>query len=354
MQMISHKSRMSIPAALCVAIILSGCQTIRYYGQAVHGQCRILKNRKPIEQLILDEKISEQLKKKLQLVLDIRKFAIDELSLPANKHYLTYVELDQPYVVWNVFAAPEFSLEPKKWCYPVIGCAVYRGYFFEQDAEDCADRLRKQGYDVYVGGVTAYSTLGWFDDSVLSTFIHRSNTGLASLLFHELAHQVLYVSGDTTFNESFAVTVEQEAIHRWMDAKGNSNAYSDYLLGHERNQQFVHLVLKYRDALEILYAKDLTKSDKRQAKTSFFENLKKDYKQLKEEWGGYAGYDGWFDRDLNNAHLITVSTYHDLVPEFKKLLQSTGNNFERFYTRCKELSKKSKSERRETLMNPDE
>ena len=332
-----------------VATALTGCASIRYYDQLISGQIGILNKRQPINQILAEPDTPEKLKKKLKLVLDIRMFAKDKLFLPAKDQYLSFVDLERPFAVYNVYATPEFSFTPRTWCYPIIGCAVYRGYFSKKDAVDYAARLREKGYDVYLGGVVAYSTLGWFDDPVLSTFINLSDLKLAALIFHELSHHLLYVPDDTTFNESFATAVEQESLRRWLLVIDRPKAYGDYMKAYRRKQQFVKLVLKYRKRLESLYARDLPALIKRHDKTTEFENLKADYRLLKKQWGGYSGYDRWFNRKMNNAQLLTVSTYNDLVPAFLKLLKSCNDNLKTFYKKCQELSKKPKKERRAYL-----
>ena len=348
-KVLQNKFWIFIGSSIFFAAALTGCGSIRYYGQLISGQIVILNNRQPIRQLLAKPDVPEKLKQKLTLVLDIRTFAKDELFLPIKDQYLSFVELERPFAVYNIYATPEFSFSPKTWCYPIIGCAVYRGYFSKEDAFDYAGQLRKQKYDVYIGGVVAYSTLGWFDDPVLSTFINLSDTKLAALIFHELSHHLLYVPDDSTFNESFATAVEQESLRRWLINKNRLKAYVDYMTEYRRRQQFIELVLKYRKKLETLYAKDLPVLKKRHAKAAEFENLKADYRLMKKEWGGYSGYDGWFNRKMNNAQLLTVSTYNDLVPGFLKLLQSCNGNLKAFYKKCQDLSKKPKKERRAYL-----
>jgi predicted aminopeptidase len=226
---------------------------------------------------------------------------------------------------------------------------VYRGYFSKDAAFDYGGQLKAQGYDVYIGGVAAYSTLGWFDDPVLSTFIYHSDIKLAALIFHELSHHLLYVPDDTTFNESFATAVEQESMRRWLSTKDRLKAYDDYMTDYRRRQQFIELVLKYRKKLELLYAGDLPDLKKRHAKAAEFENLKTEYRLLKEQWGGYSGYDRWFNRKLNNAQLLTVSTYNDLVPAFLNLLKSCNYDLKAFYIKCRNLSEKPPKKRRAYL-----
>ena len=264
-----HSRRIHILICLLMVVTLSGCETLHYYGQAVSGQMKILTGRKSIDRLLSAPETPQTLKTRLRLVLDIREFAKEALHLPVGNHYLSYIDLKRPYAVWNVFAAPEFSLEPKTWSYPVIGRAAYRGYFSKQTAIRYADGLKKKQFDVYVAGIAAYSTLGWFDDPVLNTVIHRTNTGLAALLFHELAHQVLYIKDDTAFNESFATAVEQEGLRRWMHATHNQTN-QDYLRQRHRREQFIQLITRFRSRLEELYSQPLLSKDKRPLKKDIF------------------------------------------------------------------------------------
>jgi predicted aminopeptidase len=337
--------RFQIILCLLFSFALTGCESLRYYSQALSGQMTIIKKRRPIDRLLTDPQTSTNLKDKLGLILEIREFAESELYLPAEKHYLTFVELDRPFVLWTVYAAPEFSLAPKEWCYPVIGCTAYRGYFSKKDADDYAGRLQNEGDDVYVAGVSAYSTLGWFDDPVLSTFIHQNDIELAAIIYHELAHQRLYIEDDTTFNESFATAVEQEGLKRWLEKKNNPNAFSAYQIDYQRHQRFIQLVMKCRGRLDRIYAGDLSTQDKRVAKAQEFDRMREDYGQLKQEWKGYSGYDEWFGRPLNNAQLNTVYTYYDLVPAFLKLLDAGNGDLKLFYNTCEKLAEKSKEER---------
>ena len=346
------------PGCLCnirvILIILSlvaltGCESIHYYNHLISGQIDILNKNKPIHQILDEPHVYEKLKTQLELVLDIREFAKNELYLPVKNQYLSFADLERPFAVWNVYATSEFSLTPKTWCYPVVGCTAYRGYFSKEDARDYSDKLKKQGYDVFMGGVAAYSTLGWFDDPVLSTFVYRSHVNLAALIFHELAHELLYVKDDTTFNESFATAVEQEGLRRWLETKNDLEAFADYKIDYQRRRQFVQLVMKYRKQLESLYARDMSTPTKRDAKASVFDALRDEYRLLKQKWGGYPGYDLWFSHALNNAQMISVSTYYDLVPQFFKLLQHKEYSLKLFYKECQNLAKKTKEERRVRL-----
>jgi predicted aminopeptidase len=334
---------------LLFTVSVSGCQTIQYYGQAIEGQSRLLLKRQPISEITADPDSPELLRKRLSLILAAREFAEDELQLPAANHYLTYVELDRPFVVWNVMAAPEFSLEAKTWCYPFVGCATYRGYFSEKNAHQYADTLKKQGYEVYVGGVTAYSTLGWFDDPVLSTFIRFSEAHSIALIFHELAHQVLYVSDDTAFNESFATFVEQEGLSRWQLATGSSRFLSDYLNRSQRQRLFVGLIMQYRQKLELLYQTDLPPSQKREKKASIFLELRSEFGRLKARQRGLSAYDKWINQPLNNAKISSVVAYHDFVPVFAKMLAGVDGDLKRFYKVCRKLAEKKKDDRHRIL-----
>ncbi len=334
-----------IICGVLLAAALTGCESIGYYKQLISGQIDILNKKQSIHELLDNPDTSEKLKEKLSLVMDIRTFAKDELFLPVKDQYLSFVELERPFAGWNMWATPEFSFAPKTWCYPIIGCAVYRGYFSKKDAFDYGHQLTAQGYDVHIGGVAAYSTLGWFDDPVFSTFIYRSDIKLAALIFHELSHHLLYVADDTTFNESFAIAVEQEGLRRWLATRDNLKASGDYKMDYRRRRQFIELVMKYRKELETLYVKDLPTLEKRHAKAAAFEKLKDEYRLLKQHWGGYSGYDLWMYRKMNNAKLISVSTYHDLVPALLELLKSCNYDLKVFYKKCRNLSEKPKEER---------
>ena len=334
---------------LFLSMALTGCQTIQYYSQAISGQHRILQSRQPISKITADPNSSEILRQRLTFIMEIREFAEDELQLPVANNYLTYVELKRSYVAWNVVAAPEFSMVPMTWCYPIVGCAAYRGYFAEADAYQYADSLKKQGYDVHVGGVTAYSTLGWFDDPVLSTFIRRSKASSAALLFHEVAHQVLYAPDDTTFNESFATFVEQEGLRRWQKASDNSEIYIEYLNNYRHQQQFVRLVFEHRQKLEILYQTDLTPLQKRTKKASIFADMRNEFTHLKTTQTGLAAYDTWMNQPLNNAKISGVVAYHDFVPAFGVILADKNGDLTQFYETCRQLAQKKKDERHRIL-----
>ncbi|MDT8399803.1 MAG: aminopeptidase [Pseudomonadales bacterium] len=336
------------------SLLLLSCETVSYYGQAVSGQLYILSHRQKLEKLIAADTTGPALRSQLQTVLAIRRFADSELGLPVGRNYGTYVDVQRPYVVWNVFATPEFDMQPLRWCYPVAGCVSYRGYFAEAAARDFAGRLAAQGRDVYVGGVAAYSTLGWFSDSILNTVIHRKDHQLASLIFHELAHQQVYIPGATEFNESFATAVEKEGLRRWLQHEGlDTEAAADIIENAEveerRRERFVALVQDTIKKLAVLYDSDASLAQKRQGKQEIFTRMKAAYQSLKQSWQGYDGYDAWFAQDLNNAQLSTVATYFDLVPAFQSMLIEANFDLPAFYQQVRALSKRPQAARDEYL-----
>jgi len=325
---------------ILLGFLLGACETLSYYSQAVSGHVSILAHRDSINELLNDPGTDPALQTKLAIISNIRDFARQELDLPVGKHYSQYVALDRAYAVWNVFAAPEFSLDPLAWCFPVAGCVSYRGYYREAGAHAFADRLAAQGNDVYTGGVAAYSTLGWFTDPVLSSVINRDNWQLATLLFHELAHQVVYIPGDTLFNESFATSVEQAGLQRWLAANNGADAAAELQAAAQseaRQADFVALVQETTRDLRVLYASGQSEPQMRAAKAQRVQELRESYAQLVQKWGGYTGYDNWFAQDLNNAQLGTVATYNTLVPAFTTLLEQTGS-FPAFYQAVKALA----------------
>jgi predicted aminopeptidase len=326
-------------------VFLSGCQTLGYYAQAIGGQMELWRTAEPIDNLVRDETTAPALRERLIRVADIRTFASRELALPDDGSYRDYADLHRPYVVWNVFAAPEFSLEPRQWCFPIAGCVAYRGYFSEEGARTFAAGLEGQGLDVFVGGVPAYSTLGWFDDPVLNTFIGYPETEIARLVFHELAHRVVYVSGDTMFNESFATAVELEGVERWIRANGAPEQRQAFQAAQERKQQFIDLTGRARDQLRALYSQDLADQTKRAAKQAVLREVRREYDLLKQGWGGFAGYDRWFDEPLNNAKLVSIAAYSDLVPGFQRMLDNANGDMAEFYREVQNLAKLPKTER---------
>ena len=336
----------------CVLTLVSGlcgCANIGYYYQAVEGQVQIWNRSRPIAQVIEDTHTPPPVRERLSLVLRMRDFASGELALPDNGSYRKYADLERPFVVWNVFAAAEFSVAPKEWCFPFAGCVGYRGYFSQARAEQYGEELRRKGFDVFVTGIPAYSTLGWFDDPVLNTVMRYPDAELARLIFHELAHQVVYVPGDTVFNESFAVAVELEGVDRWLARDGDAAKRAAFESGEQRKGAFIDLVMKYRDSLGTLYSSAVSAAEKRHKKAEIFAAMKAEYLTLKSSWGGYAGYDRFFAQELNNAHLVPVSTYSELVPGFRRVLAENGGDFRRFFAAVREIGRLPKEQRQAKL-----
>ncbi|MCC6196371.1 MAG: aminopeptidase [Burkholderiales bacterium] len=331
--------------------LLAGCgamETADYYFQGASGQLDILAKSRPIAEVIGDSP-DDALKQRLRKVQEIRAFASRELSLPDNASYTRYADLGRPFVVWNVFATPELSLEPRQWCFPIAGCVSYRGYFNEKDARDEAARLAAAGQDVWVSGVPAYSTLGYFDDPVLSTFVRWPEVEVARMVFHELAHQVVYVKDDTQFNESFAAAVEDVGVRRWLELQGNAQLDAQF----ERNERlravFRDLVRDTRAHLAEVYASDMSDAGKRERKRQAFADMRASYERAKAGEPGLAGYDRWFagiaNAGPNNASVASMGLYTGQIPAFKALLAAEDGHLDRFYSRVKALAQRPKSER---------
>ena len=326
-------------------LLTSGCANVSYYFQSVSGQLDLWRRERPIEDVIADPASPQALKDRLARVLEIRAFASRELGLPDNASYRRYADLSRPFVVWNVFAAPEFSVQPLQSCFLFAGCVSYRGYFAREDAERFSARLAEQGNDIYVGGVPAYSTLGYFADPVLSTFIHYPEAEVARLIFHELAHQVAYVRDDTVFNESFAVAVEQEGVRRWLARDGDASRWKQFEQGRRIRAEFASVAQKYRERLDALYRTRLAPDAMRGRKREILAELEAEYGSLKSQWGGYSGHDRWFASKPNNAQLASLVAYSQLVTVFETLLARVRGSLERFYMAVKELAALPKEER---------
>jgi predicted aminopeptidase len=334
---------------ISLVLTSTGCAQLSYYAQATQGQLGLVASAKPIDQWLADPNVSDQLKQRLTRTQQIRKFAVQELELPDNGSYTKYADLNRPYVVWNVIATPELSMKPVQWCFPIAGCVDYRGYYRKEDAQRFANDLRSQGYEVRVSGVPAYSTLGWFDDPVLSTFIAYPEAEVARMLFHELAHQVAYAPGDTPFNESFATTVESIGVEQWLDKHGNPDSRERYREFRQRKRDFIDLLTQHRLRLEEVFASDITEDEKRNQKALVITSLKQAYHQIRDEkWGGYSGYDQWFNEPITNAHFVLVATYEELVPAFQALHAKSGS-MKKFYANVQAMAKQDKARRREQL-----
>jgi len=331
---------------LCVASALSGC-AVPFYWQAIGGQLELLRKRTPIEKLVDDPAVDSALRAKLSSVAAIRRFAVDELHLPDNKSYTTYVALDRSYVVWNVVAAKEFSVDPERWCFPFAGCVAYRGFFARDKAERFQAELTAEGLDTYSGGSSAYSTLGYFADPVLSTMVNGGEQYVASLLFHELAHQKLYIKGDSEFSEAYATTIEEFGTERWLMTHGTPADIDRYRQRRQRGADFGALIAAQQSRLREIYTRGDPPEIKRAAKRAAFETLKSDYAGVKARWGGNAEYDAWFAQPLNNATLAAVATYTRWVPVLRARLESRG--LDSFYADTGALAELKNDERAERL-----
>ncbi len=341
----SHMSKTF--AWLSIVVALSGCSavdTLDFYWQGAAGQMDLITRARPIPEVI-EQGGDAALAARLDRVRDIRAFASRELGLPDNGSYTKYTELGRPFVLWNVFATPALSLKPRQWCFPVAGCVNYRGYFREEDARAEAVRIRSEGDDVYVSGVPAYSTLGWFDDPVLSSFVRWPDTEVARLIFHELAHQVLYVKDDTAFNESFAVAVEEAGLARWLAVQRNPVLDAQALRAQLLRTAFRAMTRDARGKLAAIYASDIGDDAKRHAKVRTFADMKAAYEQAKAGDPGLAGFERWFAQEPNNANLAALGLYSDRVPAFRVLLQEQGNDLSRFYERVRTLAALPRTER---------
>jgi predicted aminopeptidase len=345
----------TVALAAATVCLTSGCSTIGYYAHSVGGHLDLLRAARPVRDWIADDAAPAALKERLALAQRIRDFASAELNLPDNASYRRYADLQRNAAVWNVVAAPELSLTLKTWCFPVVGCVGYRGYFDRARADAFAEALRHDtSLEVSIYGVPAYSTLGalpgeFFADPLLNTFIQFPEGELARLIFHELAHQVAYASGDTEFNESFATAVERIGGARWLQERATPQAREDYARYDGRRQDFRTLTMQYRDRLDALYKSARPDDEKRAEKARLMAALRADYETLKtQRWGGFSGYDAWFSR-ANNASFGVLAAYNELVPGFERLFEREGRDFNRFYAEVKRLAALPKKERRAAL-----
>ena len=332
-----------------LALVLSGCSHLGYYSQAIGGHLEVMRTSRPISEVVGAPDCDPQLKKQLEEVRLIRDFASRELGLPDNGSYRSYADLQRPFVTWNVFAAPEFSLKPETWCMPVVGCVSYRGFYSQSDAESLAAELKQKGFDTYVGGVPAYSTLGYFSDPVLNTFLKAGETEVARLIFHELAHQMIFVEGDTAFNESFATLVENEGLRRWLARKANQRLADRVDERRRHKTSFVELVNGYRAKLKEIYASDLPDASKRAAKAEVMQEIVRTYLSRQETQGTPPVYKKWLEQELNNAKIASLALYTQLYPAFEALLKEEDNNLPRFYERVRTLAATPYPERKAAL-----
>ena len=336
-------------AILAMSILLSACGSVRYYAQAAHGQGELIVHRRPIDKLLRDPHIDPALAARLRLALQARRFASRQLGLPDNRSYTGYVQLDRPYVVWNVFAAPRYSVQAVPQCFPIAGCVAYRGWFSESAAKADAARLRAGGDDVWVGGVPAYSTLGWFADPILSSMLRWDDDELAGTIFHELAHQLIYVKSDTAFNESFATFVQEQGLRAWRASRG--------LPSQEDQQQamddgFTRLVLDLRERLKTLYASGVGESAMANGKHREIEAFRKRYEQWREQhWPHDHRYDAWVAQPINNARLLPFGLYDQWTPAFGVLFQHAERSWPAFYAQVRKLARERQAQRDHELQS---
>ncbi|HEX8596273.1 MAG TPA: aminopeptidase [Pseudomonas sp.] len=333
--------------SLLAFMMLGGCSSFNYYDQLVSGQLQLLRARQPVADVIADPNRSPRLRQLLVHSQEARTFASSHLHLPDNRSYRLYADLGRPYVVWNVFATGEFSLAPLTHCFPIAGCVAYRGYYSQGGARGAAALQRQAGQDVYVSGVEAYSTLGWFDDPILSSMLGWGDERLATLIFHELAHQRFYVKDDSEFNESFASFVEQEGTRQWRAERGLP---PESLSQSRQREQFTQLVLVTRERLKQLYSQPLSAEQMREGKAAEFEKLRRDYRSLRDsQWAGDKRYDAWINTPLNNAKLLPFGLYDQWVPAFAALFKQVDRDWAAFYAAVEQLGKLPIAERRAAL-----
>lgn len=356
-----HSARISIPvtaarwaraAALRLALVaaaltaICGCTSTIYLLQAANGEWHVIHGRKPIVQVIDDPRTPEPMIRELAEVREARDFASRALKLPDNDSYRTYVKIDRPYVVWNVVAAPALSVQPKQWCFPIAGCVDYRGYFSQKRAQAFAAGLKQRGYDVVIEGVPAYSTLGKLPDPVMSTMMPYGSDELAGMIFHELAHQLLYIPSDSRFDEAFAVTVEDEGLKRWLKYKGQPARIEELQKQRADDRQFIALLRQTRDRLARLYASDAPRRSKLRRKREIFAGLVSEIRALEQRLAVHSPlYDKWISAGINNADLASVGTYYDCVPGFERLLQRENGSLPRFYSAAHRLAREPQSTR---------
>lgn len=312
-----------------VAVLLSACSTVGYYAHVVRGESALLSARRPVADILADPAADATLKTRLQLAQAARAFASERLGLPRNRSYATYVDLHRPYATWNVFAAPEFSLAPYERCYPVAGCVPYRGYYNLRQAEAYAKGLRAIGFETSISGSSAFSTLGFFADPILNTMLPWTDDRMVGMIFHELAHQRLYVKGDSRFNESFATFVQTEGLRQWRASRGLPPADDTE---QQRADDFDQVVLDARGRLQVLYASGLPADAMRARKQAEIARLRTELVRVREtRWGGNRAYNGWIEGEINNAKLLPFGIYHGWDKAFAALFRNAGGNWDAFY-----------------------
>lgn len=333
---------------LLLSVLLGGC-SLSYYAQSASGHLSLMADARPVEEVVADEHTGDELRERLRYAQRVRDFASRELGLPDNDSYRAYVDVGDDAVVYSVVAAPEFSLQPKTWCFLFVGCLSYRGYYDRIDAQEKAVELVNEGFDVDIEYTPAYSTLGWFDDPLVSTMLRRGDAGLAEIIFHELAHQQLYIDDDTAFNEAFANVVAEEGLRRLLRHRGADEVTEKLRERRRRQNDFHDLLADTRRRLERLYESGLAAADKRIRKQRIIDDMRAAYRRMKQEkWNGYDGFDAWFEQPINNAHFVSIATYHDHEPAFRQLLAASPD-LPAFYEAAEWIGERP-PERREELL----
>ena len=330
---------------LCITVLLQGCSSLGYYWEKIQGHVEIINKEQPVQDVIDSPETSSILRERLVNTQAARNFASEVLKLPDNDSYRNYVDIGRDYVVWTVVATQPYSIKPKEWCFMVVGCLSYRGYFSKKSAEEFAEELKKQNMDVYVSGIKAYSTLGWFDDPLLSTMLYQSEAYRVGIIFHELAHQKLYIENDTASNEAFASTVELEGVKAWFSQANKKHEYKKYLISKQRDADFKKILKQTRGQLNTLYTSGLPTGAIQKEKENIFAQMQDSYNNFKRRWNDYKGYDKWMAKKLNNAHLALVATYNDRIPAFQKIFKDSDNDYVLFYKKVEALMSLEKQER---------
>ncbi|VAW94211.1 PUTATIVE ZINC PROTEASE PROTEIN [hydrothermal vent metagenome] len=339
------------------SLFIQACSSVGYYWEKIQGHTELLNKQQPIQVVIDNPLTNPDVKTLLINAQQARNFASKVLLLPDNGSYRNYVDVGRDYVVWTVVATPPYSIQPEEWCFLIVGCLSYRGYFSEQAAKEFAVTLKDKNMDVYVSGAKAYSTLGWFDDPLLSTMLYKSEAYRVGIIFHELAHQKIYVENDTAFNEAFATSVELEGVKAWFNKTENKQKFKQYLVVKKRDKDFKSLLNVARKELKILYESNKPPQQLQIGKEKIFVNLQASYKHYKKKWNNYTGYDKWMAQGLNNAHLALVATYNNWLPAFSRLFENANGDYKIFYNEVKrltELDKMQREKKLEELMNTDD
>lgn len=335
-------------ALIVPGFFLISCSTLQYYSSLVHGHAEVLNQAREVDDVLADSSTDKKLRDNLQQLKNARKFAIEALYLPDSGSYRSYTDLGRKYVVWNVIVTRELSVEAHEWCFIIVGCIQYRGYYSQADAIDYAEQLKREGYDVYVAGVSAYSTLGWFDDPLLNTMMYKNSEDRLNLLFHEMAHQKLYIKDDSKFNEAFATVVAKEGVIRWLQKTNQSERIAEYRTKSKNKSRFIQLLKETRDELDNIYQRNISDDEKRLLKKQAFIRLKKKYVRLKQS-NPKMNFDTWIAQHLNNAHLALLATYNEYVPYFEKKLSENHGDLKSFYASINRLAQQPVEVRRQKI-----